>query len=332
MKVKSLFSSYFIYIIALAILVAILTWLAVWNRATHKVVIESGTSKTKSENRDRSKARAVPGMILQKMKIDYINKNFNDIYFLDEKQVLKYVPPPYSIERTDYFVRECGHKREENIESATFWWNNGQLELRSMMVGYSPLDRTLKQVLHYSLDVCNYQIENCDSIPNIPLVGDWIIRKGALLEQQLVDLSRCIKESVGSAITFEKKQVTKEVLVANSVHDFKAQSVKRYTVSVYLNEISTKESNGGGTGRISEFLHSLSRFLDIPIINEIEESSDPVISWVYYIDNNTTLYSLRDRITRLILDNISGQLPIEFTGEIREIDIWSVKQKYSEGT
>jgi hypothetical protein len=195
-----------------------------------------------------------------------------------------------------------------------------------MLVGYSPLDRTLKQVLRDNLKVNNYQIENCDSIPNIPLVGDWIIRKGTSLEQQLVDLSRCIKESVGSAITFEKKQVKRGVLVARSLHDLQSLSGKRYTISVYLNEISTKELNGGGTGTVYEFLHSLSSFLDIPIINEIGEYSDPVISWVYYIDDNNTLsHSLENRITRKILDNVSEQLPIVFTKEIREIDVWSVK-------
>ena len=194
------------------------------------------------------------------------------------------------------------------------------------MVGYYPVDRTLERVLHDNLKMNNYQIENWNSIPNIPLVGDWIIRKGASLEQQLVDLSRCIKESVGSAITFEKKQVKREVLVARSLRDLQALSGQRYTISVYLNEISTKESHGGGTGTAYKFLHSLSRFLDIPIINEIRESSDPVISWVYYIDNHDTIsHSLENRTTRKILDNVSEQLPIEFTKEIREIDVWSVK-------
>ena len=310
-----------VYVITLALLIIVLSGLAVLHRAIRNGAIKNGTSITNDKNSIWSIGRTVPGMIdLQKTKIDYINEDFNDIYFLDEKQILKYVPPPYSEERIDYFVNE------DNIESATFWWHNGQLELRSMLVGYYPLDRTLKLVLRDNLHVNNYQIENCDNIPNIPLVGDWIIRKGTSLEQQLADLSRCIKESVGSVITFEKKKVKREVLVARSLHDLQPLSGQRHTISVYLNEISTEESNGGGTGTVYKFLHSLSSFLDIPIINEIGEYSDPVISWVYYIDNYYTFsHSLENRITRKILDNVSEQLPIEFTKEIREIDVWSVK-------
>lgn len=231
MKVKSSFSSYLHYIIALTIMATILSGLAVWKMAKCTTEADHGTSKTKTENRNWSKILVVPGILdLKKTKIEYINEDFEDIYFLDEKQVLKYVPPPYSDERMDYFVREHGYKRDDNIESATFWWNNGQLELRVIQVGQSPFDRTLREVLNQSLKVYNYQIENLDSIPRIPLVGDWIIRKGTTLEQQLADLSKCVKQSVGSTITFEKMQVKREVLVANSVHDSKLQSGRNSTV------------------------------------------------------------------------------------------------------
>jgi len=315
-----------VYVITLALLIIVLSGLAVLHRAMRNGAVKNGTSITNDKNSIWRIGRTVPGMIdLQKTKIDYINEDFNDIYFLDEKQILKYVPPPYSDERMDYFVRERGHN-EDDIESATFWWHNGQLELRNMLVGYYPIDRTLERVLRDNLKMNNYQIENWNSIPNIPLVGDWIIRKGTSLEQQLADLSRCIKESVGSVITFEKKKVKREVLVTRSLHNLQPLSGQRYTISVYLNKISTKESHGGGTGTVYKFLHSLSNFLDIPIINEVGEYSDPVISWVYYIDNYYTFsHSLENRITRKILDNVSEQLPIEFTKEIREIDVWSVK-------
>lgn len=331
MKVKSSFSSYFRYVIALTILATVLSGFAVWKRATRDARTEYGTSKPKSENRYWSRTRAIPAMIdFQKTRIDYIDEDFDDIYFLDEKQVLKYVPPPYSDERMDYFVRECGHKREDNIESATFWWDNGQLELRGVVVGQPPFDRTLREVLSQSLKVNNYQIENLDSIPKIPLVGDWIIRKGTTLEQQLAALSRCLKQSVGSAITFEKKQVKREVLVANSVHDLKLRSGRNSTVSVYSDSVSSERMAGGGAGTICKFLNALSKVLDIPVINEIGDANDLHISWTWYVSKHEiTLDSLENPVIKKILANISSQVSIDFTEGSREIDVWFVKREYS---
>jgi len=298
-----------------------LTWTLCVGLIVAMLIAGSSLAQTRSEG------QVIPAMgDFQKTRIDYINKDFNDIYFLAEKQVVRYVPPPYSDERQDYLNRTHGFKLEYNIESATFWWHNGQLENGVVTVGYTPVDRTLKEVLLSNFKMNSYQIENSDSIPNIPLVGDWIIRKGTSLEQQLVGLSRCIKESVGSVITFEKKRVTREVLVVSSVHELRTQSGRERAVSVYSDSISDELICGGGAGAMSKFMNSLSGFLDVPIVNEVKDSNELVFSWIYYVGaQEIMVHSFQNPLIKKILANISTQVPIDFKMARQEVDVWSIK-------
>ena len=84
---------------------------------------------------------------------------------------------------------------------------------------------------------------------------------------------------------------------------------------------------GGGTGTMCEFLNRLSRVLDMPIINEIEDANDLPISWIWYVRNRqSALHSFGKPMIKKILANISSQLSIDFAEARREIDVWSIKR------
>ncbi len=326
MKFKS-YSTLHLRFIVIVILIAVFIGMIILFNTISNISTNSDANVTDDKIHEQTGHVAIkPISGIERNKLNYIDEDFNDIYILEEKDILKYVPQPFSDERINYFVNEHGFSSKDNIESATFWWENDTLYLKSVQVGFTPTQRTLEQVLRRSIDIPFYKIDNWDSVPRIPLDGDWIIREGTTTDQQLDALTSCIQEHTNIPITFNKKQVTKEVLNAYGLNNKKPTSNKKYIVSVYINEISTRKSEGGGTGKTSEFLHSLSKFLNIPIISEIKESHDPIISWKYYLaKDEIPENTLNNPVIEKILFNISNQLPIEFKKETREINVWTIK-------
>lgn len=77
---------------------------------------------------------------------------------------------------------------------------------------------------------------------------------------------------------------------------------------------------------MSDFLNSLSKLIDIPVINEIQAVDDLSISWKYYVEKHEiTQHSLKNPMIKKILSNISSQVFIDFTEAKREIEVWSIK-------
>jgi len=304
--------------------------------AISNVSTKSNLNKTDDENSGWSKyfaRKAFTG--IERKEISYIDEDFNDIYFLKEKQILKYVPPPFSDERMDYFVREHGYKREDNIESVTLWWDNGHLKLRCMQVGFNPVHRTLEQVLINSLRIHNYQIDNGGSIPKIPLDGDWIIRKGISTEQQLAALEDILAEEIGRNIRFEKRAVEQEAIVATGsfkYHRLPAAQDDRW-ILMFSGDFVDEDGGGGGTvDSVHEFLEAIGNCVNVPVIDQTESSGQVKIPYRHY--NSAYLSYIEDpnekaeKIIQL-LDNISRQTNLQFKVETLPIEKWFVNHQHT---
>jgi hypothetical protein len=313
MKVNKPFSLSFRYIIAAAMLIIVLGGFTVLYRATPWSI--SGAQK---------------GVIAfkRKARLDYIDKDFDDIYFLDEEQLLKYVPPPYSKERMDYFVRERAFEHEDNIESATFWWDNGHLELRCMQVGFNPLHRTLEQVLINSLKIHNYQI-NSESIPKIPLDGDWIIRKGISTEQQLTALEDILAEEIGKNIRFEKRAVEREAIVVTGSFKYQrlAAAQDDRWILMFSGDFVDEDGGGGTADSVHDFIEAIGNRVNVPVIDQTEPSGQVKIPYLHYSSAYLSrIEDPNDKAEKLIqlLDNISRQTNLQFKAETLPIEKWFV--------
>jgi hypothetical protein len=128
---------------------------------------------------------------------------FNNIYHLDEGEVIKYIKPPFVLGRQEYLLSNPNYSSfalQQPGYHSGFHWDN-ELKMHSLSSSNS-----LAWILYYVLDVSEYEY-NIPKDLNINLPGDWIVQTDATKDEQLRALEQIIYAETNRVVRFEKTQV-----------------------------------------------------------------------------------------------------------------------------
>jgi hypothetical protein len=269
----------------------------------------------------------------------------NKTYHLDEGQVLKHldqslVRPRARIDWANDMLRYFGSRsvNQNTIEKEfkrtdrymAFAWDDQLVRNRAAVFkdGVS-LQEAFKRIV--GLSKFEYQIP--DTLLDVKIKGDWIVRKGATKTQKLKAFERIVQARVKRPIRFKQHSVERDVIVASGTFRFKplSNTYDNKWIHVFSDVMDPDERGGGGSGTPEEFLRSLG---DIPlsqqVLNETDPSGDTRLNWGWHYSGY--LRKVEDDVEKqekltMLLGHLSQQTGLTFKQERRNVKVWTVSER-----
>ena len=138
-------------------------------------------------------------------------QKFNEVYRLDQGQILKRIAPPFIPERKEFYEQENPMQANAIPKPPaviTFHWD-GSLKIWSMTF-ISSKNNTLGGVLQRSLSINNDQYEGSKQVLDLLVPGDWIVRWPSSEEDRLKALEKILQKELGKNIHFVKRQTNQQ--------------------------------------------------------------------------------------------------------------------------
>jgi hypothetical protein len=282
--------------------------------------------------RAKEKLETMLGVTIEPALADW-RQRFNQVYYLEEGQVLKRIAPPFIPERETYYKTEHSQQAsriERPPDHFTFHWDG---ELKRWGLGFGPGKRPLKQVLNHNLNMNQNSYEGPDDLLEVDVPGDWIVRKDATEEQKLKALEAILAKEIGRTIRFVKRTVERKAIVATG--NFKYYRLPEVQddrwIHMFSGNYTAEDAGGGGTAdSVHEFVEEIGDRVNMPVIDRTQPSGEMQIP--YRNHRSGSLSRIEDpvekekKVTQL-LDNISRQTNLHFTIELQPVEKWFITEK-----
>lgn len=256
---------------------------------------------------------------------------FNEVYRLENDEVLRRVAPPFIPERQRYYVEAFsrpGRAIPEPPDFIAFHWDG---VLRLWGEGRTGGNRPLSDILTHTLGLATSDFEGPKDLLELGVPGDWIVRKDASQEDTLQALEEILAGDFGRQIRFVRRQVDREVIVARGQFHFNPPTgtYDDSRVHIYA-DILLDQGTGMGSGDASGFLRMVGDWLNFRVVDETrkegDEDSNARIPWALHRDSHYTEMRDGDRMAKVkkVLANLARQTSLTFTIERRPVGIWFV--------
>ena len=258
-------------------------------------------------------------------------------YRLTPAQSIHRVAPPFDPIRMTYY--RIGNPSQSQAIPAgpsamSFRWEGNALHRWGMTFGGSPHDGySLIGVADAIQGLKSQQVVGPPELLNAPIPGDWVSRPGISDETFARELQTILRDELKLAIRLQFRTQRREVYVAKGLYRFVALPGQRGETELYL-ENKTEKMNevqifgkqlapnsgaGGGTGDFAEFLLWLGRWIDMPIVDEVQQPPRQ-ISWILHGHlRKKTGNEKEDHDPALVLHNIEAQTGVHFVSELRTV-------------
>lgn len=261
-------------------------------------------------------------------------KRFDQAYALESGQTLKLVTPPYLPERNAY-LQSLDNLHMFNVNGTdnlfAFSWEGQEAAFRS----WSARAPKLGAVIHDLLGVPTYKLDIRPEDANRILVGDWVFRPGATVEQKFQDLSRILAEQEHVYLRFEKRQGMRPVLVASGPFTYTPIDPKSpdaakelahdRLVLFYLGKTLRPPYTNLGIGDRNGLIQAIGETLGREVIYESSDGNASKTSPLppYYTWSNHLPGKLTEGQMLEAAGNIGRQLDLTFTPDQRNVSYWS---------
>lgn len=269
-------------------------------------------------------------MLSVKPKLPIWRQRFDEVYRLEQGQVLKRVSPPFIPERRDYYLNE--HSRQASAISRspdrfTFHWD-GKLKRWGVRFGSPDLNSALSHVFRLK----SYEYELPEEFLSLELPGDWIIRDEAPQETKLKALEQLLADELGRYIRFQKRTVERKVIVATGRFRFRPLPEAPSDNRLYMfSDIFDDRGGGGGTAEsVPEFLLALGNQVGIPVIDQTQSPDEIRIPYNHH--HSSYLRRVKDKTEkaeklRMMLDNLTKQTGLKFEISSQPVEVWFVTER-----
>ena len=259
-------------------------------------------------------------------------KRFNEVYRLDEGQILKRIAPPFIPERMGYYKAEHDHQAEaipRGPDEMTFHWD---ATLRNWGMSFGATG-SLRTVLSHVLRLKSYEYDGPKELLALELPGDWIIRNEAPQEAKLRALEQLVAREFNRTIAFEKRTVECDAIIATGKFKFHPPTgtYNSTWVHLYTDEVDPDEGAGGGTKEsVGEFLQMLGDRVNMRVIDKTEPGEPMKIPYGHH--NSSRIGKIEDeqeraKMLRLLLDHLTEQTELQFEVRPKSAEVWFVTEK-----
>jgi len=258
-----------------------------------------------------------------------LQKAFLELYRLNGKEVLKLVKPPFVLGRQEWLSElsrwtefPIGYGNGMNLR---FGWST---KLQHPLYGFSG-PTNLSGILRLMLVIPKHDF-NLPKEFNVRLPGgDWIVRTGSPLEDQMEALEEIILAETGRSIRFEKRRTEREVVVARGRYQLTSHPNGKQPNHVHLSWDGTVGERHEQADSLTEMFKRLERDIAMKIVDETEFIPETTIPYV--ATNNLAWIGdfadvKRDHLNDL-LDNLAKTTSLQFTVEKRPADVWFVTEE-----
>ena len=244
-------------------------------------------------------------------------KEFHDIYRLDEQELIKFIKPPFVLGRQEYLLttpRYSSFALQHPGHHYGFRWDN---ELK-MYSSFSA--RQLSWVLYFVLGIPEYDF-NLPKELKVDLPGDWIVRAGLPIAQQLKALEEIIYAETNRAIRFEKRTIEREVIVASGRYEFKPHPGGNYSnyIPLWDGRFQTAEYT---VDSLEGLFANIEREIKMEIVDETEPAEIATIRYKW-VDRDPE--PTGDKLS-VLLDDLANTTSLQFKVERRPAQIWFVTE------
>jgi thiol-disulfide isomerase/thioredoxin len=274
------------------------------------------------------------GVTLETPEVHAWERRFNEVYRLEEGQILKRISPPFIAERMDYYRNEHEYQAEaipRGPDYMSFHWDG---TLRHWGMGFGR-PTSLAGVLGSVLRLKRFEYDGPEDLLKLELAGDWIVRDELPQEAKLRALEELVARELGRKITFEKRTAERQVIVASGRFKFHppTETYESTSVHMYADETDPDEGAGGGTAdSLADFLRRVGDRVNMPVIDRTEADQEMRIPYRHH--RSSRVYregspQEQARKLRLLLDHLTEQTELRFEVETQPVEIWFVVENSS---
>jgi len=253
-------------------------------------------------------------------------KEFHNIYRLEEQEVIKLIKPPFVLGRQEYLHNllldaPFALQQAGGYHSGFHW--DGELKAYSFSTSCS-----LWWVLYYILGIPEYDY-NLPKELKVNLRGDWIVRTGLPLADQLKALEEIIYAELHRSIRFEKRTAEREVIVATGRYKFKPHPSGKWPNHIHLTWDGTLNNPERTVDSLAKLFRKLERDIKMKIVDETEPTEITTIrykesqnlGWIGNVED----VKKREALDTL-LDNLAKTTSLQLKVERQPAEIWFVTE------
>jgi hypothetical protein len=250
----------------------------------------------------------------------------DQIHGLDENEVVRFVPPPFSQQRMADFGKGWG---PANVLGEMFYHigpRGPQVLHRSYGGGYASV-----AIFNIS-DLTWPQLRIYGDIRSIPVKGDWTVRRYATVQRRMHALESILCDLTGRKIIVEQRMVDSKVIVARGSWHFTEdgdyyihnRNPRPAMVTLYTLP-RDPDIGGGGAGTLPELFNVMENATHCKLIDEVEGDRPPSIRWM----NDMSMYKARENEAKLdeFLQILSKQTSLQFLKTRRVIPVWYIHEE-----
>ena len=273
-------------------------------------------------------------------------QQFEQVYHLEDGQILKRIAPPFIPERREYFVNERTSQAEEYPEGPAmmiFHWRENKANLSYTLDHHNfRLSNLVQYIFKISIpdmwwaDTKNYSgnPEGPEQLLGMELPGDWILRNEATPEAKTQALEKLISDEFGRDINIRHRLVERDVIVATGQFKFSPVYSNEEIVMFADEDESVREKGENvfsGTNTITQFLQQLGWLVSVPVIDRTEVVEDTHIEYRAHLSNPSirrikNVSEKKDKL-RFFLDTLSKQTNLQFEITREPIEVWFVTEE-----
>ncbi len=238
------------------------------------------------------------------------------VYALKPEEVVKCVRPPYPEERTAFRSATLPPMPEKRW-AQIYHWDGAELKPeRASSAG------TLGYVAQQLTGLGKAAFEGDRDLPRTPMAGDFILRKGAPIEQVVKQFEAIVRRQFDVQITLRVQDVEREVWVVRGTYKLTPpEGSEREQVEIYDRELGDPRRGGGGSGTFDGLLHAVGDKIGRHLVSEV---TDPPERVRWHLNHPRVVYRKLD--PDKVLQRLTEQTGLTFERQTRRVRVLFVER------
>jgi hypothetical protein len=252
----------------------------------------------------------------------------NQTYGLDDDEMERFGPPPYSPRRMQDFGRGWGGSAPKGYTGQLSYH---ALPNRTVHWGMSSAQGDLLSAIAWCNGLTLADLDIPEELRRLPLDGDWVVRINAPIDPRMKALESICCAATRRDLIFEKKIAECDVIVARGNWNFIAvqggreKRTPRRSIQFYTDKLDEQEGAGGGTGDLTQVFHRLEEIAQRKVIDEVSGRPKSDVEW--YNNYSEHEADKSEAAMAKLLENLTKQTSLEFVRTKRMMPVWFIREK-----